>query len=182
MVRGFLILGALCIAFTACQPASEATETPEFFLPPTIATTPIPSETPTSTPAPPTPTPSCEDNLVFLEDLTIPDGTAVRPGETLDKRWLIQNTGTCNWDEGYRIKLIAGEALGAASEQALFPARSGTEVELRIQFTAPDELGVVSSAWQAYNPDGVEFGDPIFIEVFVEEIPPSPVPREGPIG
>lgn len=182
MVRGILIIGVLCLALVACQTAGEADTTPEFFLPPTIATTPIPSQTPTSTPPAATPTPTCEDNLVFLEDLTIPDGSVVGPGDALDKRWLIQNAGTCNWDEGYRIKLIAGEAFGAAVEQALFPARSGTEVELRIQFTAPEELGLVSSAWQAFNPIGEEFGDPIFIEILVEEITPTPQATEDPIG
>jgi hypothetical protein len=182
MVRGFIILGITYFVLTACRSAGEPSETPEFFLPPTIATTPIPSETPTTTPAPPTPTPTCEDNLVFLDDLTIPDGTIVSPGKPLDKRWLIQNAGTCNWDEGYRIKLIAGEAMGAAIEQALFPARSGTEIELRIQFTAPEELGLASSAWQAFNPAGEEFGDPIFIEIFVEEITPTPDSTADPIG
>jgi hypothetical protein len=111
---------------------------------------------------------------VFLEDLTIPDGTQVAPGEPLDKRWRVQNGGTCNWDQTYGIQLIGGPELGAPNEQALYPARSGSEAVIRMLFTAPEEPGVYSSAWQAHDPNGNPFGDPFFIEVEVlESQPPS---------
>lgn len=112
------------------------------------------------------------DSLTFLEDITIPDGTLVNPGDRLDKHWLIKNSGSCNWDEEYRIKLISGPDLGVPAEQALYPARSGFEATLRIVFTAPQEPGYYQSAWQAFNPRDVPFGDPFFIEVQVE-IPAS---------
>jgi hypothetical protein len=104
-----------------------------------------------------------------LEDLTVPDGSLVTPGSTLDKRWRVENSGTCNWDEKYRLKLVSGLEMGAQTEQALYPARSGTQAVLRIIFTAPEEPGPYRSAWQAYDPHGEPFGDPIFIEVIVQE-------------
>lgn len=116
----------------------------------------------------PTPTPFCSDNLLFLEDLTIPDGTVVAPGSSIEKLWQIENNGTCNWGERYRIKLIAGLEMGANIEQALYPARSGTQAAIRIIFTAPNEVGTYRSAWQAHSPEGLPFGDPIFIEIVVE--------------
>jgi hypothetical protein len=106
--------------------------------------------------------------LRYIEDLSIPDGSQVSSGERLDKRWSVENNGSCNWDQSYRLKLIAGPALGASAEQALYPARSGSQATIRIIFTAPTEPGVYRSAWQAYNPDGQPFGDPVFIEVQVE--------------
>jgi len=111
--------------------------------------------------------PQCVDNLYYLQDLTIPDGSQVAPGSTLDKQWLVENNGTCNWDHAYRLRLIAGPDLGAPVEQALYPARSGTQAVIRIQFAAPSEAGTYRSAWQAYDPQGVPFGDPIFIEITV---------------
>jgi hypothetical protein len=80
----------------------------------------------------------------------------------------VENNGSCNWDAGYRLKLSGGPDLGAAAEQALFPARSGTQAVIRIVFTAPTEPGAYRSAWQAYSPDGQAFGDLIFIEIQVE--------------
>jgi hypothetical protein len=118
------------------------------------------------------PTPACSNILTFLEDVSIPDGSLVKPGEALDKRWLVQNNGSCNWNEQYRLKLISGPAMGVSAEQALYPARSGTQAILRILFSAPVEPGIARSSWQAVSPLGEAFGDPIYIEVFVESSVP----------
>ncbi len=47
----------------------------------------------------PSTTPVCEDNLKFVADLTVPDGTIVARGALIDKRWQVENNGSCNWDE-----------------------------------------------------------------------------------
>jgi hypothetical protein len=116
----------------------------------------------------PTASPECTPGLLFLEDLTIPDGTLVQPGESLDKRWLVQNNGTCNWDHNFGLQLIAGPDLGAPGEKALYPARIGAQAEIQIIFTAPEEPGNYRSAWQANAQNGELFGDPVYIEISVE--------------
>lgn len=135
----------------------------------------LPTHTPTATNVPVTPLPSatpiCQDGLLFIEDLTIPDGTLVAPGEIIDKRWKVANNGSCNWDERYRLRRISGPDLGVADEQALFPARAGREAIIRMILTAPDDPGTYRSAWQAYNPLGEPFGDPIFVEIIVASSP-----------
>jgi len=150
---------------------------PTPFMPPEQAGGASPLLTPTPTPEPTVevsalPTPECSNILTFLEDLTIPDGTLTHPGEALDKRWLVQNNGSCNWNEQYRLKLVSGPALGVPEEQSLYPARSGTQAIIRILFTAPDQSGLQRSAWQAFSPEGEAFGDPFYLEVLVE----SPAP------
>lgn len=114
------------------------------------------------------PTPQCTDNLHFITDLTVPDGTQVPPGSPVDKQWQVENNGTCNWDSTYRLKFIAGADLGAPLVQALYPARSGTQPTIRLTFTAPAEPGTYRSAWQAYSPQDEPFGDPIFVEIVVQ--------------
>jgi hypothetical protein len=165
----------LFFALVACGPGAAPR-----YIPPTAADipaallSPTPSQraaqgTPTeqNEPVKPSPTPPCVSSLTFLEDITIPDDTVVAPGAVLDKRWRVENSGTCNWDAAYRLKMIGGDDLGAPPEQALYPARSGAQALIRIFFTAPDEAGVYRSAWQAYDPDGSGFGDPFYIEVVV---------------
>jgi hypothetical protein len=128
---------------------------------------PLPSPTrPTEVPRP-TSTPGCTNALRFLADLTVPDGSVVSPGQAIDKRWQVENSGTCNWDDRYSLRLVAGPELGVASPQALYPARGGTQAMIRILFTAPEELGTFRSAWQAYDPQGNAFGDLIFLEIVV---------------
>lgn len=175
--RRLNLLAVLLAAFLS--PACAPTLTPTPFIPPKAPTptvslvqgaTPV---IPTSTPAPeptvnPTTTPPCTDGLAFVEDVTIPDGTSVSPGASVDKRWLVQNNGSCNWDSRYRLKFVGGLEMDAAAEQALFPARAGTQATIRITFTAPSDPGTYTTAWQAIDPDGEPFGDAIFMEIVVE--------------
>jgi hypothetical protein len=105
--------------------------------------------------------------LTFLEAVSIPDGTVVQPGERVDKRWLVQNSGSCNWDDRYRLKSITGTDLNAPVELALYPARSGAKASLRMLFTALTEAGSYQSAWQAYDPQGQPFGDLLYIQLVV---------------
>lgn len=171
-----LLLSLLLFSLTAsaCDalPGSQAGSQGVVYLPPTPAVTPTAAAvTPTLQANPairPSPSPPCENNLVFLADVTIPDGSITNPGEPLDKRWSVQNSGSCNWDEQYSLRLIAGSSLSAPEILFLYPARSGTTVEIQINLRAPDEAGVYRSAWQAYDPLEQAFGDPIFVDFVVE--------------
>ncbi len=112
---------------------------------------------------------SCQPILSFLDDLTIPDGTQVKPGEQIDKRWEVENSGDCDWGEGYTVRLMSGDAMGAAEEQSLYPAAAGAKATIQIIFTAPDKPGTYRSAWQAATPNGDPFGDEFYVEVAVTE-------------
>lgn len=170
----WLCVSLIPISLAACRGAPEQEQ---FYRPPTLQAKLLPSPTAapiSSAPTPtasasllPTATPQCDNNLRFINDLTIPDGTSVSPGSVLDKRWQLENNGSCNWDSRYRLKLIAGPDLGAPGEQALYPARGGTQFTLRMELKAPQEAGSYRSAWQAYSPEGEPFGDPIFIDFVV---------------
>ena len=174
LALGWLIFlpGALaaCTANPVASVPRSGTEAP-LYVPPTRLL-PSPTTVPlTSTPAElrPVATPACTNHLTFQEDLSIPDGTQVTPGQELDKRWEVENSGTCNWDDRYSLRLIAGNNLGVQSELALYPARSGARAPIRILFTAPDDPGEYRSAWQAYDPEGESFGDQIFIDIVIAE-------------
>lgn len=174
-LRPNLFLVLLTFAFIqACTPQA----TPTMFRPPTQ---PGPTSIlPTTTPVPnlytPVPTPTltataepgpCTNSLDFIDDLTIKDGTSVSAGSSIDKQWLVQNSGSCNWDSTYRLKWVGGDPLGANTEQLLYPARAGTQATLRIIFTAPVTEGPYESAWQAVDSNGNVFGDLIFIKIVV---------------
>lgn len=160
----FMLQG--CIIAPPHRVPSPASQSP-LFLPPTSA--PVLIE-PSLIPAQfqPTPTLPCVDGLTFISDLTVPDGSIIQASASIDKRWEVENSGTCNWESGYSIRLIAGDEMGAGTQQALIPARSGTRAVIRILFQAPSEPGNYRSAWQAYNPQDQPFGDPIFMDIVVE--------------
>ena len=162
-----LLLNLLPIVIASCS-VSGMEPTEQVFTPPTLAATLVPQAPPTPIRLPPSPTPHCIDDLRFLRDITIPDGSIVSRGKQLDKRWLVENSGTCNWDDRYSLELITGSELGVPATQALYPARSGSQVTFRILYSAPKNPGIYHSAWQAHDPQGEPFGDPVFIEIIVQ--------------
>ena len=185
ITRRCLLLAVFALA--ACAPAAPAAPTagllPTAPAPSPSATADVPSPAPPTEPpteSPPadsaptvpesSPTPPCSDDLTFLADLTVPDDSVFAPGQPIDKRWSVQNTGTCDWNGDYRLIFTSGDPLGAPGEVALFPARSGASVELALSFTAPAVPGEYVSRWQARNPAGNLFGATVFIKIQVAEV------------
>jgi len=174
-----IAIGLVSFWLTACGPGA----TPTYFVPPTLNPAPAaPLEGPSAAPgsagsssesraaptvAAPTATPACSDDLGYLQDLTIPDGSAMAAGQLIDKRWEVRNSGSCNWDERYRLRLISGDPMGAEQEVPLYPARAGSDATLQILFTAPQAPGRYQCQWQAINPDGTPFGDAFYMEIIV---------------
>ncbi len=164
-----LILITLTILLSACG-EQDARSTPEFFVPPTLSpqlSTPTPAATPTFTPEP-TNEPACENDLSFLDDITIPDDTVVAPAQEIEKVWLVENSGSCNWEIDYTLRLVDGLPMGVSTILALRPTVSGKQIEISILFTAPTDAGRAFSSWQAHDPDGNPFGNEFFVQVIVD--------------
>lgn len=162
-----LFLVAACSPQTPPTPFRPPTAVPPTPIPPTP--TPIPvTVTPASTPTPTPDAGPCTNELTFLDDLTVEDGTTFAPSATIDKQWLVQNDGTCDWDASYKLKWVGGFTLGAAEVQPLFPARAGVQVTLRIVFTAPAEPGTYQTTWQAVDSNGNLFGETVYMEIVVQ--------------
>lgn len=111
--------------------------------------------------------PNCVNNLKYIDDLTIPDGTFVEQDAIIEKQWEVENSGTCNWTSSYTLQHIGGQPLGARTQQALFPAKKGARAVISITFFAPAEIGTYHTAWQAFDPQGTAFGDPIYMDIVV---------------
>jgi hypothetical protein len=164
------LVALLLVLSSGCTPPVRAVpqeEQAEVFIPPTLVVTPAPTMTSTAVQPRPTPTIDCTSDLKFLDDLTIPDGTQVGPGEEVVKRWEVENTGTCNWDERFSLVNVEGPELGVEKKQSLFPARSGSQAILQVTFNAPAEPGTYRSVWQAAGPDGQFFGERFYVEFVV---------------
>jgi hypothetical protein len=141
--------------------------------PPPTATPPLlfPTETPTDTVSA-----ECVNEAAYVGDLTVPDGAQFLPGQPLVKKWSVLNAGTCDWGPDYRLVLVSGDSLGAASELALYPARAGTEGVWEIGMTAPLAPGEYVGRWQARDPQGNLFGDVMFIKIEVIPLPVTDTP------
>jgi hypothetical protein len=163
----FVLLAGACLLLSACTrsalPADQG-----LFIPPTLVSNSTPLILETQTPSPATATPPCENNLVFMQDITVPDGQHFLAGQPVVKTWQVRNDGSCAWVRGYSLHLVDGIAMGAIDKQALPEAVPGDVVQITIQFTAPPQPGTYRSAWKAFDQTGKEFGVQIYVEIIVE--------------
>jgi len=106
------------------------------------------------------------DNILYLYDVTIPDGTVVHGGESFTKLWAVRNTGTCTWDDGYSLVVVAGDsAVGASNfywtdnpNKTGDFVPGGTEKVIGAPVNAPCAPGDYQVHWKMKNDRGFYFG------------------------
>lgn len=145
---------------------------------PTISfnVTTLPAFTPLASPTQAGPTASLGDecnNSVFEGDVTIPDGTVLKPGEDFVKIWAIRNTGSCTWDEGYVLVFIGGDT---AIDPYNFEFKktsdfvaSGAGINIAIKLTAPLAPGDYQGHWRMRNDKGYYFGTILSVYITVKK-------------
>jgi len=139
-------------------------------------TTPIPGFTQLASPAAPAATVSLGDacnNNVYEGDVTIPDGTILKPGVDFIKQWAIRNTGTCTWDEGYALVFIGGDQ---AMDPVNFEFKNsddfvapGEGINIGVPLTAPLAEGKYLGTWRMKSDSGVYFGTPLTVDFVVKK-------------
>lgn len=123
-------------------------------IPPTpTLTTPTPAITPTGTTTPP----PCTMSAALLQDLSIPDGTILKPGQQFTKSWRVQNNGSCDW-ENYRLVFVRGSLLGGNSPSLLPKVSSGNSLDISLELFAPSYQGEYTGYWQIQSDKGSLIG------------------------
>ncbi|MDP6770889.1 MAG: NBR1-Ig-like domain-containing protein [Anaerolineales bacterium] len=131
---------------------------PNTLVPPTIS--------PTATIAPPKET--CKNDAMFVTDLTIPDFSKLEPNKPISKLWQIRNTGTCPWGPGYSVVFKEGHAMTTKLQHALYPAKPDANAIIQIDMITPSSPGDYQGYWLLYDPDGIMFGQKLFIKITIE--------------
>ncbi len=112
------------------------------------------------------PTASCY-GLLFINDVSIPDDTKMAPGQQFTKTWLVQNTGGCNWDPGFKWTLISGDPMGGSTLTLSQSVAPGTQYQISVPMIAPNAAGESVGTWQMSNANGTFFGQPVWVKVMV---------------
>ncbi len=126
---------------------------------------------------------SC-DRANFVEDVTIPDGTEMQPGQSFDKVWRLRNAGTCTWNSGYSLVFESGDAMGGPAALVLTTGTvgPGQELDVTVELIAPQDPGTYRGDWQLRNAAGQTFGvgptadSTFWVEVDVAGPTPTPSP------
>jgi hypothetical protein len=141
----------------------------------TSTATPLPTETQASTPAV-SPTPSCY-RLKYLKDVTIPDGTTMKPGEAFTKTWQVENNGTCAWQPGFKFDVFGGDGMSGNPILLTQTVEPGGRMELSVSLTAPlDQQGLVAGTWRMADENGAYFGDALTVVIDLGGVTATPTP------
>jgi hypothetical protein len=152
-------------------PQATITSFPTF--PPAVGITPPGVGTPAAFPtsAATLSGPLC-NNSVFIADVTVPDGTVMQPGQDFEKIWAIQNSGTCQWDEGYSLVFVSGDKMDGYD----LPIKTkdnfvvaGATANMKINMTAHLAAGTYSGCWKMQDDKGYFFGTPLCYKIEVKK-------------
>jgi polar amino acid transport system substrate-binding protein len=141
---------------------------------PVAASTPVPG--PAATP------PACYDGLEFVEDVTIPDGTEMSPGQEFDKVWRVRNSGTCAWDGSYWLAFVQGDRMEGESVFVSGSVGGGATYDITIDQTAPDSPGTYGGVWEMRNGDDIPFGERLWVEIVIPGAAAPTARHRRPLG
>jgi len=145
--------------------------------------TPTPAPAATVTPAPP---PACVDGMALVQDLTYDDENMtappeLTPGQSFVKGWRVRNSGTCPWDETYRLVYVTGNVPAARMGGEPVPitrqVAPNDTYDIHVNLVAPLAPGIYQGFWQMVNGQGVAFGERVYVGI---QVPAGPIPTPAP--
>jgi hypothetical protein len=115
--------------------------------------------------------PGAADDARFEADVDTPDGSVIAAGTPFTKTWRVRNAGTSAWSAGYALAFVGDNRMsgsGPAADSVPLPAAlPGETVEVAVALAAPLAPGLHRSTWRPRNPEGMLFGDQLYVELRV---------------
>ena len=142
---------------------------------PTAFRTPTLELTVTATPLTTTPEPTATTNpcfnLLYIDDVTIEDGTRMKAGEVFTKTWLVQNIGGCAWRPGFTFQHFGGDPMRGSTVTLTEAIPTGAKRELSVELVVPSGInGIIESSWRMADDTGNFFGDTLTVQIVVGDI------------
>mmetsp|Transcript_400 Transcript_400/g.518 ORF Transcript_400/g.518 Transcript_400/m.518 type:complete len:970 (+) Transcript_400:710-3619(+) len=125
--------------------------------------------------------PALRPRSKFVADVTIPDGSVLRPGEKFTKIWRIKNTSENGvaWPNQCRIVCVGGDMMGCNPGGVLVaPLPAGSSGDICVDLTAPSAPGRSVGYWRlitpstSVNPGGIRFGQRLWVDLAVSDSAP----------
>ena len=115
----------------------------------------------------------CIDAMAFIADLSVPDGTKMPVDTEFSKGWLVENVGSCTWDETYLIAYVYGNSWMDGEMTHLTAAvEPGEQYEMYLELRAPSEPGEYAGFWQLFNGNDSPYGETLWVAI--EATPAEP--------
>jgi hypothetical protein len=116
-------------------------------------------------------------NLLWIEDVTIPDGTQMKAGEVFTKTWLVQNIGGCAWHAGFTFQNVGGDPMRGNIVTMQEAIQTGSKREISVQLVVPSGVnGIIQSSWRMADENGTFFGDTLSVNIVVGDVAVTATP------
>lgn len=97
-----------------------------------------------------------DDKTLFIEDVTIPDGTPIPVNTTFVKTWRVKNIGNVVWKDRYLKRMTPASDL-ICSSPAMVPipeTEPGETIDISVTFQTPHLPGSCRTDWKASDDRG----------------------------
>lgn len=147
---------------------------------------PAPEEATPEAAAPARSSNACIDAMTLIAHLSFDDDgmrspPPVSPGTPFQKTWRLQNNGTCTWTTGYVLTPVGGNvpqaSMGGLATAIDRPVAPGETYDMTVNLVSPLVPGVYQGFWSMRSPNGLLFGDRLWVGITVPAQPtPTPAP------
>ena len=115
-------------------PAESITPTPQIL--PTY--TAIASIQPTTAPEyVPVATTEPQFRITDIQDITVPDNSVYKPGDTFTKIWQLTNGGSATWSSDFKLVFVNGDLMGATTVTLGHTVAPNQTVDVSVNLVAP---------------------------------------------
>ncbi|GLU12652.1 hypothetical protein SLE2022_293160 [Rubroshorea leprosula] len=108
----------------------------------------------------------------FILDVNILDGTVMAPSTPFTKIWRMRNNGNVPWPNRSQLVWIGGDKFSDAVSVDMEIPTEGVpidgELDIAVDFTAPELPGRYISYWRMASPSGIKFGQRVWVLIQVD--------------
>ncbi|XP_073525936.1 uncharacterized protein [Phyllobates terribilis] len=108
----------------------------------------------------------------FILDVNVMDGTIMAPNTRFTKIWRMRNNGNLPWIHGTQLVWIGGDKFSPTSSVGIEIPVSGfypeNEVDVAVDFIAPELPGRYISYWKMASSSGQKFGQRVWVLIQVD--------------
>lgn len=117
----------------------------------------------------------------FIQDVNVLDGTIMAPLTQFTKIWRMKNNGNLVWPQGTQLVWIGGDKLSDRFSVELEMTTAGLavdqELDVAVDFAAPEHPGRYISYWRLASPSGQKFGQRVWVLIQVDAL--LSLPKRG---
>ncbi|RHX97916.1 hypothetical protein DYB28_000464 [Aphanomyces astaci] len=123
-------------------------------------------------------------SAAFVGDVSFPDGSTIRAGDTFVKTWRLKNDGKTRWPAKSRLVCVGGDHLEVGDNFVSVPiVPPGKMIDVSVDMKAPTKSARYTGYWRLCTADGKRYGQRLWVDILVvgkPDLPPTPSAAASP--